>query len=43
MNPQLSINVDKDTGQSWKTHSEETRCAAEGHEHCVFTVTPLSD
>jgi hypothetical protein len=33
--------VGQDTGKTWKTHSEETRCAAEGHDHCVFTVTPI--
>ena len=33
--------VGQDTGKTWKTHSEETRCAAEGHEHCVFTVAPI--
>ena len=34
--------VGQATGQTWKTHSEETRCAAEGHAHCVFTVTPIA-
>jgi len=34
------------TGQTWTTHSAETQCAAEhethGHDHCVFTVTPIA-
>ena len=29
-----SINI-------YKTTSAETQCAAEGHDHCVFTVKPL--
>ncbi len=29
------------TGATWRTHSSETQCAAEGHDHCVFTVQPL--
>jgi hypothetical protein len=29
------------TGATWKTTSAETQCAAEGHEHCVFTVEPM--
>ena len=35
--------VGQNTGKTWKTHSEETRCAAEGHDHCVFAVTPIRD
>lgn len=34
--------VGADMGRHWKTQAEETRCAAEGHAHCVFTVRPLS-
>ena len=30
------------TGAAWRTTSSETQCAAEGHAHCVFTVTPLA-
>ena len=30
-----------DSGAHYRTVSEETQCAAEGHEHCVFTVSPL--
>lgn len=33
--------VGQDGDQRWTTHSEETQCAAEGHAHCVFSVTPL--
>lgn len=36
--------VAQDRGQAWRTHSEESCCAAEArapHPHCVFTVTPL--
>ena len=33
--------VGEHTGQSWTTQSTETQCAAEGHEHCEFTVTPI--
>ena len=34
--------VGQDTGKTWKTRSEETQCAAQGHRHCVFTVTPIA-
>ena len=33
--------VAKDTGATYKTTSAESQCCAEGHEHCVFTVSPL--
>lgn len=33
--------VAQDAGLACKTTSSETQCAAEGHEHCVFTVAPL--
>lgn len=33
--------VAQDTGAAYKTRSAETQCAAEGHAHCVFTVSPL--
>lgn len=29
------------SGSSVRTTSEETQCAAEGHDHCEFTVRPL--
>jgi predicted hydrocarbon binding protein len=32
--------VGKDTGHSYATLSRETQCAAEGHDHCIFSVTP---
>ena len=35
--------VGKDTGHSYATVSRETQCAAEGHDHCIFTVTPKAD
>ena len=28
------------SGKSYKTESRETQCASEGHDSCVFTVTP---
>jgi Domain of unknown function (DUF5943)/V4R domain len=31
----------KDTGADVKSTSAETQCAAEGFEHCRFTVTPI--
>ncbi|PXW99318.1 V4R domain-containing protein [Sphaerotilus hippei] len=34
--------VGQATGQTWKTRSEETKCAGEGHAHCIFTVTPIT-
>jgi hypothetical protein len=38
--------VGQTTGRTWKTTSTETQCAAEkaihGHDHCVFTVTPIA-
>jgi len=33
--------VARDMGLDYKTTSTETQCAAEGHDHCVFTVQPL--
>ncbi len=33
--------VGADLGHGYKTHSEETQCAAQGHSHCLFTVTPM--
>jgi Domain of unknown function (DUF5943)/V4R domain len=33
--------VAKDTGAAYKTTSSETQCAAEGFDHCEFTVAPL--
>lgn len=33
--------VAQDSGMTYRTHSEETQCAAEGHAHCVFSVRPL--
>ena len=32
--------VGGDSGRSYSTVSRETQCAAEGHDHCVFSVTP---
>jgi hypothetical protein len=32
--------VGKDAGHSYSTISRETQCAAEGFDHCVFSVTP---
>ena len=32
--------VAQDAGASYKTTSVETQCAAEGNDHCVFTVQP---
>jgi hypothetical protein len=32
--------VGKDLGRDYATVSSETQCAAEGHDHCVFTVEP---
>ncbi|MCB6185170.1 4-vinyl reductase [Leeia sp. TBRC 13508] len=32
--------VGEHTGQSYKTVSAETQCAAEGFDYCVFTVQP---
>lgn len=32
--------VGQNTGRSYATVSRETQCAAEGHDHCVFSVTP---
>jgi hypothetical protein len=32
--------VGKDTGHTYSTTSRETQCAAEGHDHCIFSVTP---
>jgi predicted hydrocarbon binding protein len=32
--------VGKDSGRHYATTSSETQCAAEGHDHCVFTVEP---
>ena len=32
--------VGSDTGRTYSTVSRETQCAAEGHDHCVFSVTP---
>lgn len=29
------------SGSSLRTTSGETQCAAEGHEHCVFSVRPI--
>lgn len=29
------------SGSSVRTTSTETQCAAEGHSHCVFTVSPV--
>jgi predicted hydrocarbon binding protein len=29
------------SGSAVRTTSTETQCAAEGHAHCVFTVSPL--
>ena len=34
--------VGKDTGHSYATVSRETQCAAEGHDHCLFSVTPMA-
>lgn len=33
--------VSQDRGQGTRTTSEETQCAAEGHDRCLFTVTPI--
>ncbi|NRF72291.1 4-vinyl reductase [Aquincola sp. S2] len=33
--------VGEDTGARYRTLSAETQCAAEGHSHCVFSVSPL--
>lgn len=35
--------VAQDMGLSYKTFSEETQCAAQNHDYCVFTVTPLAE
>lgn len=35
--------VAKDTGRNYATSSCESQCEAEGHTHCVFTVTPKAD
>ena len=32
--------VGETLGKSYKTESFESECASEGHDHCVFTVTP---
>lgn len=32
--------VGQDTGRDYATTSGETQCAAECHDHCVFTVAP---
>jgi predicted hydrocarbon binding protein len=32
--------VGRNTGHDYSTVSRETECAAEGHDHCVFTVEP---
>jgi hypothetical protein len=32
--------VGDSSGHSYKTESSETHCASEGHDHCIFTVTP---
>lgn len=32
--------VAQDGGSTLKTHSCETQCAAEGHEHCCFAIDP---
>lgn len=32
--------VGQDTGHSYQTVSRETQCAAEGHDHCIFSVSP---
>ena len=32
--------VGKDTGRNYLTISHEAQCAAEGCDHCVFTVEP---
>lgn len=32
--------VGKDTGRNYLTTSSETQCAAEGFDHCIFTVEP---
>lgn len=32
--------VGQNLGHGYKTESRETQCAAEGHDHCIFTVTP---
>lgn len=34
--------VGQDLGFGYKTLSRETQCAAEGYEHCVFSVMPVS-
>ncbi|HEX6705932.1 MAG TPA: DUF5943 domain-containing protein [Albitalea sp.] len=33
--------VGEDLGERWRTFSRETQCEAEGHAHCVFTVSAL--
>jgi hypothetical protein len=33
--------VGDDLGLRYRTRCAETQCAAEGHSHCVFTVSPL--
>ena len=33
--------VGEDTGAGYRTLSAETQCAAEGHAHCVFSVSPM--
>lgn len=32
--------VGKSTGRTYATTSHESQCAAQGHDHCVFTVEP---
>jgi predicted hydrocarbon binding protein len=32
--------VGYDTTSPYKTQSHEYQCAGEGHDHCVFSVTP---
>ena len=32
--------VGQNTGRSYQTVSRETQCAAEGQDHCVFSISP---
>ena len=32
--------VGQDAGHNYQTVSRETQCAAEGHDHCIFSVSP---
>jgi predicted hydrocarbon binding protein len=34
--------VSDQNGVATRSASRETQCASEGHDHCLFTVTPLA-